>query len=171
MTRTEFFSTYKNAAIAATQGTGIFPETMLTQAALESGNGNSGLTKQANNFFGIKVSSAWGMKPYVEMPTWEVINGKNVKVNARFRKYATAKEGFADYVNFLKVNQRYAKAGVFKAKTPVEQFKALQAAGYATDPDYASKLIGIYQYFVSHPLVPVVVFPLGVLLVVYLYLN
>ena len=60
---------------------------------------------------------------------------KGIKVN-----YITFDKSSDDYVKFLKTNKRYEKAGGFKSKTSGEFFSALQTAGYATDPNYASKL-------------------------------
>ena len=57
-----------------------------------------------------------------------------------FRSYGSPEEAVDDYVNFLKKNKRYEKAGVFETKTSGEYFSALQKAGYATDPEYAKKL-------------------------------
>jgi len=48
-----------------------------------------------------------------------------------------------DYVRFLQVNPRYGRAGVFTAKTYQEQAEALKAAGYATDPEYASMITSV----------------------------
>jgi len=60
-----------------------------------------------------------------------------------FRHYSTPLECFKDRNNFLQQNTRYKKAGVFSAATPQDQARALQKAGYATDPKYAELLINI----------------------------
>ena len=140
LTRSQFIKQYAPVAKAAAQGTGLFPSVFIAQAILESGNGNSSLTKQANNFFGIKADSSW-LGNYVIKPTKEFINGVEVIINAKFRAYNTAFDSFADRVNFLKRNSRYSKAGVFIAATPEQQAQALQKAGYATDPEYSNLLI------------------------------
>lgn len=142
MTREEFISKYSADAIKVCEGTHLYPSLMLAQAALESNNGNSYLTVKANNFFGIKVSKGW-TGDYITLNTREVIMGKEVIVPARFRKYANAQAAFRDRNNFLQVNPRYARTGVFAAQTPDDQALALQHAGYATDPNYAGKLIAI----------------------------
>ena len=72
--------------------------------------------------------------------THEYLNGQKVNLPQPFRSYNSPKEAVDDYVNFLKNNKRYEKAGVFQAKTSGEYFGALQKAGYATDPNYAAKL-------------------------------
>lgn len=136
MTRKEYIDKYKQLVIDSTKGTGLFPSVMLAQGIVESGNGNSTLASKYNNHFGIKVSKAWKGKG-VNMKTREVVNNKDEMQNANFRVYDNPKEGFQDRVKFLQENGRYAKAGVFTAKSPIEQLMALQRAGYATDPNYA----------------------------------
>jgi len=74
------------------------------------------------------------------LPTEEVRNGKRVVENEPFRVYSSVRDSFRDYAKFLQENPRYTKAGVFSAKTPQAQAEALQRAGYATDPNYASAL-------------------------------
>jgi flagellum-specific peptidoglycan hydrolase FlgJ len=74
-------------------------------------------------------------------PTTEYVNGVPVSVTARFRAYPDTLSGFQDRVNFLKRFSRYSNAGVFTAATPEQQARALQTAGYATDPEYSNLLI------------------------------
>lgn len=147
MTREEFVKTYYSLAETITQGTGIFPLTLLSQAIIESSGkvggvwvpGQSTLSKLANNYFGIKASAGW-KGATIALQTGEVIDGKKVTITGTFRKYSSIEDSFRDYVKFLKENPRYDKAGVFSAKDVSDQAKRLQAAGYATDPNY-SKLI------------------------------
>lgn len=132
--------------VAEKPANGLFPSVTIAQAALESGYGTSGLTAKYNNAFGIKANSAWKGKSSV-MKTGEVLGGKSVTVNAGFRVYDSLADSVADRNNFLKVNTRYTRFGVFAAKTPEDQARALQAAGYATDPKYADKIIKIIYDF------------------------
>jgi flagellum-specific peptidoglycan hydrolase FlgJ len=48
-------------------------------------------------------------------------------------------------VKFLKENARYRNAGVFDAKSPEEQIKAIKKAGYATSPTYAEFVTSIMR--------------------------
>jgi len=139
MTRTEYINSYKDLAVLTTAGTGLFPSVMLAQAIVESNNGNSVLAKKYNNHFGIKANSSWSGKK-VNLNTREVISGNDITIGAYFRVYDTVEQSYIDRVNFLRVNPRYQTAGVFSATTPLEQLEALQRAGYATDPRYASTL-------------------------------
>jgi mannosyl-glycoprotein endo-beta-N-acetylglucosaminidase/stage II sporulation protein P len=74
------------------------------------------------------------------MNTREVFDDQEVYIVDGFRWYDNAKNSFYDRVDFLKENSRYEAHGVFKAKSPEEQADALQRAGYATSPNYASTL-------------------------------
>ena len=119
---------------------GLFPSLTIAQSAQESGWGlTSGLATKGNAAFGIKADKSWTGKVY-NGKTFEY--GANGKYNttAGFRAYNSIDESIIDRANFLKKNSRYTKAGVFSASTPAEQARALQKAGYATDPNYASTL-------------------------------
>lgn len=137
----QFASTYGKAAIEAAEGTTIFPLTILSAAALESGYNGSYLSSAHNNFFGVKKSSDWQGQT-VTLPTNEVVNGKTIKVNAAFKSYATPLDSFKDYVKTLH-KARYVNAGVLGAVTPEMQIQSVKDGGYATDPNYVSKVVGI----------------------------
>ena len=108
----------------------------IAQAALESGWGTKA---PGNNLFGIKADKSW-TGPVVEFKTHEVVKGKSVPVTAKFRAYATWSECLVDRGKFLLTNKRYAPA--FLHSDNAEQFTlAIAAAGYATDPNYAAKVI------------------------------
>ena len=138
-TRLDYIKQFTDATISAAKGTGLFPSLFMAQAILESGNGQSTLAKKYNNHFGIKATRAWKGK-VIDMKTREVYNGNEVYIKDGFRWYNNPESSFKDRVRFLKRNPRYAKNGVFTAKTPEEQADALQRAGYATAPNYASTL-------------------------------
>lgn len=138
MTRQQYIDTYKDAAVYSTIGTGLFPSVQLAQGIVESGNGNSVLAQPPyNNHFGIKADQSW-TGPSVNMATREVVNGADTTQGAYFRVYPNADASYADRVKFLQDNSRYTNNGVFSAPDPMSQLQALQAAGYATDPNYAS---------------------------------
>jgi len=144
MKASDFFPSIAADTVAATKGTGLFPSVMMGQAALEGGYGESLLAKKYNNHFGIKASAGWHGS-IVALDTTEYVHDKPIKVKSDFRSYDNRESGFADRVRFLQVNPRYAKAGVFAAKTPEDQLKALIKAGYATDPNYVSKVMAIIK--------------------------
>lgn len=140
----DFKNNYQDDAQAATAGTPIFPETVMSAAALESNWGRSELSAVHNNFFGIKAGSTW-KGAIARMPTREQDKSGNVyTVYANFRKYVTAADCFRDYIKVI-TQPRYVQAGVTAAKTPQAQFDALKKGGYATDVSYPTKLAGVLK--------------------------
>lgn len=128
-------------AVAAQQATGVPARFILAQAALESGWGRYEI-RDANglpsyNLFGIKAGAGWTGRT-VEVPTTEYENGTAKRVVEKFRAYGNYSEAFRDWARLIKSNPRYAPV---LAQADARGFAAgLQRAGYATDPDYATKL-------------------------------
>lgn len=140
-----FIQQHDDAAKAAEAATGIPASFMIAQAAHESGWGRREIKMRdgstSHNIFGIKATSNW-KGPVAEVQTTEFIDGKPQKVSAKFRAYGSYEEAFKDYARLLGNNARYADV-VAKAQKGggAETFaQGLQKAGYATDPEYASKL-------------------------------
>ncbi|WP_420915962.1 glucosaminidase domain-containing protein [Niallia circulans] len=119
----------------------ILVSLILAQAIHESNWGKSGLAQKGKNLFGIKGTYN-GQS--VTMKTWEVYNGKSVYVDAKFRKYPSWYESLRDltalYENGVSWDRNKYKK-VIGEKDYKAAAKAVQAAGYATDPNYAIKLI------------------------------
>lgn len=129
------------AALSAQRATGIPAPYMVAQAALETGWGRSEPRRADGtasfNIFGIKAGADW-QGPTVESRTTEVIMGVAQTRVERFRAYGSHEEAFADYANIMMRSPRYAT--VREARDPAGFARALQLAGYATDPQYAAKL-------------------------------
>lgn len=125
----------------------IDPKLLLAQAALETGWGqyvmHDGKGKPGYNLFGIKAGNNWKGES-INIDTIEVSNQQVSKVNAAFRKYDSFAESFSDYVDFISNNPRYEKALNFVSEAH-SYLKELQQSGYATDPNYAEKIMRIYQ--------------------------
>jgi hypothetical protein len=117
------------------------------QAILESDWGRSRLTRQANNLFGIKApGSASGPAGVVTLTTWEHVGGGEVVVEAPFKAYYTLEQSIDDHGRFFTRNKRYADA--LSVADDAQAFaRAIQDAGYATDPSYASKLIALMNRY------------------------
>lgn len=134
------------AAQQVAQQTGLHPHLIVAQAALESGWGQREiLTAEgapSHNLFGIKASADWRGKTS-EITTSEYIHGVKTKVKAVFRVYDSYAQGLSDYAALLSHHTRYQP--VIRATTAEQGAAALQAAGYATDPAYAQKLISLIQ--------------------------
>jgi len=135
MSREDFIKNFAPIAVSVTRGTGIFPQTLLAMAIVESSNSQGevlkGKTVQYFNLFGIKDSASWkGRTVLLNTPN-------DSKKQSRFRVYNSFSESMKDYINFLKFeNSRYVKGGVFKARDYSEQIALIAKAGYAENPNY-----------------------------------
>lgn len=110
----------------------------LAQGLLESGAGNSRLTKESNNHFGIKCHNGWtGPK---------VFHDDDIK-NDCFRSYNKADESYEDHSIFLSRNPRYSSLFALNIRDYRSWAAGLQQAGYATDKSYANKLIKVIEDF------------------------
>lgn len=148
MSKEDFISMVAPHAIASEEKYGVSAAVVAAQAILESGWGESELAKNANAYFGVKHSLGWPLadNPYVkgsyEKVSWEVINGKNVDVKSKFCMYDSLEDSMLDHGLFLR-KQRYIPAlNSYQASHDANQYaRDIHAAGYATDPEYANKLI------------------------------
>lgn len=159
MTPASFIAMAAPLAQAGERQYGVPSSVAIAQAILESGWGESRLTKDANNFFGIKcfaTVSQWQDGCYEIATTEYNSDGTSYTIIAKFRKYATPERSFIDHGSFLRVNSRYAPAFAY-TNYPDRFAVEIHKAGYATDPAYANSLIGImstynlYQYDLATP--------------------
>ncbi|REK58968.1 MAG: hypothetical protein C6P36_02700 [Geobacillus sp.] len=124
----------------------ILASLVIAQACLESNFGKSGLAQKGKNLFGIKGSYN-GQS--ITMPTTEY-RGKPYKINAAFRKYPSWYESLEDlaklYVNGVSWDRNKYKP-IIGETNYVMACKKVQECGYATDPNYASKLISIIEKY------------------------
>lgn len=141
-TQQEFVSNMLPHALQASRATGVPPQLMLGQAALESGWGKREIRmpdgSNSYNLFGIKAGSNWNGK-VAEVMTTEYSNGVAHKQVERFRAYSSYAEAFQDYAKMISGNPRYA-AVMQQGDSVQGMARAMQQAGYATDPNYADKL-------------------------------
>ena len=123
----------------------ILPSITISQAILESDFGNSDLSKENNNLFGIKSDDS---NKSIDYKTDEYIDGKKVQVIAGFETFKTKGESI-DRHSLLFVDgttdnpDRYKK--VLQAENYEDAAIEVQKAGYATDPSYSKKLISIIR--------------------------
>ena len=137
-------------AQAASSATGIPARFIIGQAALESGWGKREIKhadgSSSHNIFGVKATKDWTGRT-VNATTTEYVNGQPKKVVERFRAYDSYEDALTDYASVLKSNPRYAP--VVEASRDAAGFAhGMQKAGYATDPQYAKKLISIMRQIV-----------------------
>ncbi len=120
------------------------PDTLLAQAALETGWGQKMIRRDDGNnsfnLFGIKADYRWAGDRAI-VPTLEYAGGVAVRQKAAFRAYDSFADSFKDYVAFLQTNPRYHTA--LQADDSDGYLSSLQEAGYATDPHYAEKISAI----------------------------
>ncbi|MDR5172581.1 flagellar assembly peptidoglycan hydrolase FlgJ [Methylobacillus flagellatus] len=138
----EFVQQMSQHAEAASQDSGIPAHLMLGQAALETGWGKRQITgadgTASNNLFGIKAGPNWKGKT-VDALTTEYINGMPQKRIEKFRAYDSYADSFRDFANMMRNNPRYENV-MGNTGSTAGYAQAMQDAGYATDPQYASKL-------------------------------
>ena len=148
----EFVATMLPMAKAAAARIGIDPKYLVAQAALETGWGKSVMRAEdgssSHNLFGIKAGQSW-QGGQARAITSEFRNGAMVKETAQFRSYDSYQDSFHDLVTLLQSNDRY-KEVVKSADNPERFVRELQKAGYATDPDYASKISQIAKTMNSY---------------------
>jgi flagellum-specific peptidoglycan hydrolase FlgJ len=158
-----FINDIADDVVRACSGTPILPSIKMAQCILESSWGQSRHADPSiNNYFGIKAGTAWRGR-VVSSTTTEYVRGRRTTVrgtgqiyNSRqeairagadpqslFRVYNTPEASLRDHTTFITQNARYQP--VLRATTYEAQAHALQDNGYATDPEYAQKLIGLIQ--------------------------
>jgi LysM repeat protein len=141
-TAEEYINMWKDVAVRKMKEHGIPASITLAQGLLESGNGNSKLAREGNNHFGIKCTPDWtGGKTY---------HDDDAKGEC-FRKYKDAAQSYEDHAKFLQ-RPRYAALFELKPTDYKGWAHGLKKAGYATDPNYAPKLISLIERYELHKL-------------------
>lgn len=140
-----FVSVLYPHAEKAAKALGTTPEVLIAQSALETGWGQKMVRRtdgtMSNNLFNIKADKRWeGHKTTVS--TLEFEKGIAVKQKADFRMYDDMEQSFKDFVSFIAEGDRYQEARKVAAE-PAKFINALQKAGYATDPQYARKVLQV----------------------------
>jgi len=131
----------KKYAPAATKNMRFFkiPASItLAQGILESGYGEGTLAKKANNHFGIKCHKEWKGKS---------ITHDDDEKGECFRSYKNPLRSYRDHSLFLVDRDRYSSLFTLNRKDYKGWALGLKAAGYATDPKYADKLISLIERF------------------------
>lgn len=131
----KYIRKYKDIAIEQQQKYKIPASITLAQALLESGAGLSDLAQRSNNHFGIKCHDWKGKKVY---------HDDDYKGEC-FRKYNSVSESYEDHSKFLALRSRYASLFRLNIRDYRGWAKGLQRCGYATNKQYASRLIKIIE--------------------------
>lgn len=139
---TQFFTNIYPAVKRLADRTGVSPVFILAQIMQETGWGGS-VISGTNNLFNIKADSSWNGS-YVTAPTIEYVNNKPINTMAKFRVYTGYDASLTDWWNFLTSNPRYQAAlQPDIMANPIRFAQALQAAGFATDPNYAANIVRV----------------------------
>lgn len=135
-TKEEYIQRYKHIAIDHMERYGIPASITMAQGLLESDSGNSNLALRSNNHFGIKCKKDWkGDRVY----------HTDDAPDECFRKYDTVEESYRDHADFLDQSPRYDSLFAYSNSDYHSWARGLKAAGYATAPDYAQRLVRIIE--------------------------
>ncbi|MDE6298522.1 MAG: glucosaminidase domain-containing protein, partial [Muribaculaceae bacterium] len=133
----EYIERYSSLAIEHQQEYGIPASITLAQGLLESAAGRSTLASEGNNHFGIKCHKNW---------TGATMLRSDDAPDECFRVYGTPEESYRDHSLFLK-GQRYRRLFDLDATDYQGWARGLRECGYATDPNYAARLITIIERY------------------------
>ncbi|MBD5189335.1 MAG: LysM peptidoglycan-binding domain-containing protein [Bacteroidales bacterium] len=132
-----YIDRYAEIAVAEQRAHGIPASITLAQGLLESAAGRSSLATKGNNHFGIKCHSTW---------RGDTLLRNDDAANECFRVYSSAAESYADHSRFL-LGKRYRPLFDFDITDYTSWAHGLKRCGYATDPNYASRLIAIIERY------------------------
>lgn len=151
----DYIAQYKEIAKSNMTQYGIPASIILGQGILESGAGTGPLSVLANNHFGIKCHKEW---------TGPSVLYDDDEEQECFRKYDVPGQSYQDHSLFLTSRPRYLSLFQLSKDDYKGWAKGLKEAGYATDPKYPDKLIGIIERYqlgkydaevLGNPFVPV----------------
>ncbi|MBP5210791.1 MAG: glucosaminidase domain-containing protein [Bacteroidales bacterium] len=132
-----YIEKYKETAIDQMRKTGIPASITLAQACLESAYGTSTLATKAHNHFGIKCHDWTGDK----------FTYRDEEGASCYRSYKKDEESFQDHSDFLRYRDRYAFLFDYSPTDYKAWAYGLKQAGYATDPQYPTKLIALIEKY------------------------
>lgn len=133
----EYIARYADMAIEQMRAYGIPASITLAQGLLESAAGKSTLAREGNNHFGIKCHSDW---------RGETMLRNDDAPDECFRVYGNVADSFTDHSLFLR-RKRYAELFDLDPSDYAGWARGLKKCGYATDPNYAARLISIIELY------------------------
>ncbi|MDE6045916.1 MAG: glucosaminidase domain-containing protein [Alistipes sp.] len=138
LTREEYIDRYKSIAVTQMERYGIPASITMAQGILESDSGNSRLSVESNNHFGIKCKRNWsGPRVYHD----------DDEKGECFRAYESVEASYHDHAEFLDTQPRYDSLFAYASTDYRSWARGLKAAGYATAPDYAQRLVRIIESY------------------------
>ena len=133
----DYIERYGAMAVAEQERCGIPASITLAQGLLESSAGRSTLAREGNNHFGIKCHSEWN---------GDTMLRSDDAPDECFRVYDSPAESFADHSRFLQ-RRRYERLFSIPCEDYAAWARGLKECGYATDPQYADRLITIIERY------------------------
>lgn len=143
-----YIASYQFIAMSEMERTGIPASIKLAQGLLESDWGRSELSEFGNNHFGIKCGGSWAGKTYYKVDDDYDSDGQLTE--SCFRVFDSDEASYIAHSEFLLSNRRYEFLFDYESTDYKSWAKGLRKAGYATDPSYPSKLIGIIKKYELH---------------------
>lgn len=142
MKTTDVIAEMKDCVIESAKTTGVPASLSMAQLILESGNMESEVSKKCHNLFGIKGSYKG---QFIVLNSKEFENGKEVEKSCTFRKYPSYADSVLDHAQMLSRMSRYSN--IIGCTDYATACRNIQSDGYATDPNYSSKLIRIIEQY------------------------
>ncbi len=142
--RLQFVESVIQGAIDSYKKYGVLPSLTLAQAILESGWGQSGLSANYNNLFGIKAGSSWTGRVANLKTSEQNSDGSYYQITAGFRAYDSPADSIEDHAKLL-TNDRYKR--VLAANNYREACVAVRECGYATSLNYSNSLISLIEKY------------------------
>lgn len=131
-----YIETYREMAVAEQRRSGVPAAITLGQGIYETSAGASELATEANNHFGIKCKKEW---------TGETFAHTDDAPDECFRKYRNAEDSYRDHSDYLKTSARYQSCFRQSPTDYAAWARELKKCGYATNPQYAQRLIKIIE--------------------------
>lgn len=132
-----YIDQYRDLAIEQMLKYKIPASITLAQGIFESGAGKSQLATRGNNHFGIKCHGWQGRTVHFDDDASQEC----------FRAYNDARESYEDHSRFLVRNKRYSRLFSLAQTDYKGWAHGLKSCGYATNPNYANKLIGLIELY------------------------
>jgi flagellum-specific peptidoglycan hydrolase FlgJ len=140
-----YVTQYQDLAVAEMYRTGIPASIILAQGMHESNYGSSNLATLANNHFGIKCKTYWKGQTYYHKD--DDLDAKGDLIESCFRAYNDAIESYIDHSNFLQYSGNYSWMFTLSRTDFTAWAYGLKNSGYATDKNYAYKLIKLIEVY------------------------
>lgn len=142
--RLRYIEQYRDLAISEMKRSGIPASIILAQGIHESGAGLGELATASNNHFGIKCKKDWTGPTYFKED--DDLDADGTLVESCFRAYSSSVESYVDHTDFLLNSERYRPLLAHGMDYRLWA-RGLERCGYATDPDYAEKLVSLIEAF------------------------